>query len=534
MSSPMPGSMPAFVARPDVAAPPGMERVYCAFHIPYLPAPLPPRAGVEPDPADLARGMLRAQAGVIGALARWREQAFALRFMFRPDTGAVTIAVLVRALAPHGQGVALAGEMSRDLARLLATTGIASTPVTTDAEVFSLLIPPGQNYIAEVRQQEEVVALHAGGAYAVAPFRPPLATWQPVFEQLTRQPAPCVLNIHLQPASLLPAEQAVFQEAAGLAHALEDFQHHGYSSVVDRDPLAGVVGALYAGYLSRFTAPFLVVVQVASPDYRAVQAIAAALVPELSERVEVRAAQASGTLPAGAQVVIPQSAPDAALAQQTLTLLELWPWGDSASRPEQRRLPFLMDAATAAAAFRFPVAVAGRIPGIATQAVVPGVDGRPAGKVFLSYRRGDSAGITGRIYDRLAARYGKDAIFRDLDSIPLGAGFMALIRQSIQQSAVQLVLIGPTWAEATGEDGMRRLDNPHDPVRQEVETGLSSQALVIPILLDGAPVPAPDRLPESLRPLLALNSQPVRTTDFDHDIERLIAAIDDRMRLSRP
>jgi hypothetical protein len=364
----------------------------------------------------------------------------------------------------------------------------------------------------------------------VAPFRPPLATWQPAFEQLVHQPAPCLLNIHLQPTSLLPAEQAVFNEAAGLAHALTDFQHGGYNTVVDRDPLAAVVSALYADYLRRFTSPFLVVVQVASPDYRVVQSLAAALVAELSERVEVRAAQASGTLPAGAQVVIPQSAPDAALAQQTLTLLEAWPWGDTASRPAQRRLSFLMDAATAATAFRFPVAVAGRIPGVATQAVVPGAGGGPAGNIFLSYRRGDSAGITGRIYDRLAARYGKDAVFRDLDSIPLGADFMARIRQSIQQSAVQLVLIGPTWVEALGEDGRRRLENPQDPVRQEVETGLSSHILVIPVLLDGMPVPAPDRLPESLRPLLALNSQPVRTPDFDHDIERLIAAIDDRMR----
>ena len=522
----------ALVKRADIAAPPGQERVFCAYHIPYLPAWLPPRAEGESRAFELSRDMFRQQTNLISGLAHWQEQGIALRYLWQPDEGQVDVAVLLRVRAPQGSAGALAQEIGSELTRDLGAAGIATVPVASDAELLKLLMPENHVYLAEVRQQEDVVALRAGGAYSVYPYRPAPSTWHTVFEQLTRQPAPCVLNIHLQPTRLSPAEREVFGEAAGLAQSLEDFRYSGYTTVEHRDPLAEVVGALYAGYLERLRDPVLAVVQVASPDHRAVQATTAVLAQQLSERMDVREARASGQLPAGAQVVIPRTSDDAALAQQTLTLLELQPWGDAATRPEQRRLPYLMDAATAAAAFRFPVAVEGHIPGIATRMAVPGSDGRPVGKIFLSYRRGDSAGVTGRIYDRLAARYGKDAVYLDVSTIPAGIDYMEHLLGAIRASAVQLVLVGPRWLDAVDSGGNRRLDLPDDAVRQEVETGLASPALVIPVLLDGTPMPAREKLPAPLQPLCALNSRAVRHADFDQDIQRLIDAIDEQMRRS--
>jgi hypothetical protein len=178
--------------------------------------------------------------------------------------------------------------------------------------------------------------------------------------------------------------------------------------------------------------------------------------------------------------------------------------------------------------------VQGRIPGVATRMMAPGAAGRPAGSIFLSYRRGDSAGATGRIYDRLVTRYGKDTIFMDVSSLPAGVDFMEHIQRAIQESAVQLVLIGPGWLEAADAEGHRRLELPRDAVRREVEAGLGSQALVIPVLLDSTPMPARERLPDELQALRALNSHSVRHADFDHDMERLIEAIDERLRQGMP
>ncbi len=180
--------------------------------------------------------------------------------------------------------------------------------------------------------------------------------------------------------------------------------------------------------------------------------------------------------------------------------------------------------------FGVTIAVEGHIPGIATRMVVPGSRGRPIGKIFLSYRRGDSAGITGRIYNRLVEHYGKDAVFMDVSSIEAGADFMVRIRGAIEESAVQFVLVGPSWLDAADGEGQRRLERADDPVRREVEVGLGSRALVIPVLLDGTPMPAAERLPESVQHLCALNFTPVRHADLDHDIARLIAAIDEQLR----
>ena len=105
-------------------------------------------------------------------------------------------------------------------------------------------------------------------------------------------------------------------------------------------------------------------------------------------------------------------------------------------------------------------------------------------KVFLSYRRADSAQIAGRIFDQLVVAYGRENVFKDVDSIALGSDFRTAIEEALSQCHVLIVLIGRHWLEATNEVG-RRLDDPTDLVRLEVEGAFAKQLHVIPLLVDG-------------------------------------------------
>jgi len=143
--------------------------------------------------------------------------------------------------------------------------------------------------------------------------------------------------------------------------------------------------------------------------------------------------------------------------------------------------------------------------------------------IFISYRRDDSAATVGRIYDRLVEVFGKEVVFKDVDSIPLGADFPQYIAGVIQRCTVALVVIGPQWAEARGADGRPRLANPGDFVRLEAETALQRGIPVIPLLVQGAGVPKPEQLPPSMRALTSRNATPIRyDPDFDNDMRRLI------------
>ncbi|MGH2505208.1 MAG: toll/interleukin-1 receptor domain-containing protein, partial [Ktedonobacterales bacterium] len=147
--------------------------------------------------------------------------------------------------------------------------------------------------------------------------------------------------------------------------------------------------------------------------------------------------------------------------------------------------------------------------------------------IFISYRRADSASAAGRLYDRLAERYGRASVFKDVDSIPPGAHFPAYIAESIEESDVTLVVIGPHWLDASSGFGRRRLDDPADFVRIEIETALTLGVPVIPVLVEGANLPPARRLPPSLRLLLEQNAVPLRPDpDFSRDMERIVTAVE--------
>ncbi|MEM9892964.1 MAG: toll/interleukin-1 receptor domain-containing protein [Actinomycetota bacterium] len=142
--------------------------------------------------------------------------------------------------------------------------------------------------------------------------------------------------------------------------------------------------------------------------------------------------------------------------------------------------------------------------------------------VFLSYRRDDSAAATGRLYDRLARRLGRDQVFQDVDTLPLGEDFDAIVASYIDQADVVLIVIGPGWLTASDDAGRHRLSQPDDPVATEIRTALANDgATVVPVLVDGATMPTEAELPEDLRPLVGLNGFAIRQDRFDLDVAAL-------------
>ena len=124
-------------------------------------------------------------------------------------------------------------------------------------------------------------------------------------------------------------------------------------------------------------------------------------------------------------------------------------------------------------------------------------------RIAISYRRDDSAAITGRIFDRLAARYGTGSVFRDIDSIPLGVDFREYINRMLAETDITLVVVGKRWFGT--RKGRRRIDDPADPVRVEVEMALRSRMPVVPVLVEGSAMPNIDQLPDSLKELVYCN-----------------------------
>ena len=148
-----------------------------------------------------------------------------------------------------------------------------------------------------------------------------------------------------------------------------------------------------------------------------------------------------------------------------------------------------------------------------------------APKLFISYRRDDSAGYAGRVHDRLQREFGENLLFMDVDSIPLGTNFVKAIDEEVAKCDVLLAIIGLGWLDARDEDGNRRLDSPADFVRIEIETALKRGIRVIPILLEGTRVPKADQLPDGLKELALRNGLNVRHSSFSDDMERLIRGL---------
>jgi tetratricopeptide (TPR) repeat protein len=154
------------------------------------------------------------------------------------------------------------------------------------------------------------------------------------------------------------------------------------------------------------------------------------------------------------------------------------------------------------------------------------VSASSSGGVFISYRRQEASHLAGRLYDRLAARFGEDQVFMDVDSIEPGLDFTEVIAQAVGGCRVLLALIGDRWSTAIDEAGHRRLDDPDDTVRLEVEAALERDIRVIPILVEGAVMPRRQELPESLARLVRRNALRISHESFRQDAARLVQILE--------
>jgi hypothetical protein len=146
-------------------------------------------------------------------------------------------------------------------------------------------------------------------------------------------------------------------------------------------------------------------------------------------------------------------------------------------------------------------------------------------KVFISYRREDSAGYTGRLYDSLRARFGDGNVFLDISGIDSGRKFVDVIQNAIQSCDVLLAVIGPEWLTCVA-NGRRRIDDPGDLVRNEILTAFGAGVPVIPVLVGGARPPDAATLPVPLQQLAAFDAHEMTDERWAFDSDRLIHAIE--------
>jgi hypothetical protein len=135
-------------------------------------------------------------------------------------------------------------------------------------------------------------------------------------------------------------------------------------------------------------------------------------------------------------------------------------------------------------------------------------------RIFISYRRADASWPALLLADRLARQFGDDVVFQDLVSIRPGDDFAAEIEAGMGSCSVLLAVIGPRWLAEEG-DGRRRLDDPQDWVRLEIESALRRGILIVPVLVDGAAMPSASELPPSLQSLAGRQAITLTPASFD-------------------
>ena len=153
-----------------------------------------------------------------------------------------------------------------------------------------------------------------------------------------------------------------------------------------------------------------------------------------------------------------------------------------------------------------------------------------ASRIFISYRRTEADFPAGWLYDNLVAQFGRDQIFKDVDSIEPGEDFAEVIADAVGSCDVLLVLIGDRWLTITDEDGKRRLDDPTDLIRLEIEAALARDVRVIPILVGRTGMPPAEQLPASLVRLARRQALELSPSRFKSDMARLLRALDKTLK----
>ena len=142
--------------------------------------------------------------------------------------------------------------------------------------------------------------------------------------------------------------------------------------------------------------------------------------------------------------------------------------------------------------------------------------------IFISYRRDDSEGQAGRLFDDLSAHFGRNAVFMDVAGIKKGLDFRRIIDAHVASCGVLLVIIGRRWLSATDSKGRRRLDDVNDFVCLETAAALSRDIPVVPVLVQDAVMPSAQDLPDALKELAFRNGTELTHARWDSDVRLLI------------
>lgn len=148
------------------------------------------------------------------------------------------------------------------------------------------------------------------------------------------------------------------------------------------------------------------------------------------------------------------------------------------------------------------------------------------GKIFISYRREDTSGESGRLKDKLEQVFGKENIFYDVETLEAGLNFDQSIAKALNESKVLLAMIGPHWLKVADSKGVKRLLKPDDWVRKEIAEALKRELRVIPILVNGAEMPDAEELPDELKELSLKHAQELTSSRWNYDVGELTKVLE--------
>jgi hypothetical protein len=154
-------------------------------------------------------------------------------------------------------------------------------------------------------------------------------------------------------------------------------------------------------------------------------------------------------------------------------------------------------------------------------------------RIFINYRREDTEAAANWLHEKLSQQFGEENVFIDTDDIPAGIDFVEYLRGQIDSCDVFLAMMGRGWATATDAQGRSRLMSEQDFVRREIRAALARGIPVIPVLVDGTPMPGEMQLPADIMPLRRRQSVDLRLREFRQDVERLVVKIREAHRIGR-
>ena len=153
---------------------------------------------------------------------------------------------------------------------------------------------------------------------------------------------------------------------------------------------------------------------------------------------------------------------------------------------------------------------------------------------FITYRRVDSAGHAGRLFDRLSQSFGRRQVFIDAEGgIKRGEDFAKAIARALSSASALVVLVGRNWLTCEDKDGRRRLDIPGDWVHDEIAEALRRKILVLPVLVDGASMPTASDLPPDIAELALCHASDLRGNSWHYDAGQIAKALRSTIPINR-